>query len=346
MMSHCVLCNTKPLETFSKRDSKSGKRLRLSLCRGCGMIQQADIPDADELGIYYSHHYRSDYKKTHNPKTKHVWRAGKAALDRISFLLKTLPEQRRPLKLVDIGAGGGEFTYMAKRAGLDARGIEPNIGYSEFARETYDVEVKTGEIRDLETASADIITLFHVLEHLPNPHAAIEKIYESLQAGGLVLIEVPNILALDSSPTNIFFKAHLWYFSPRTLRSLLEPYFEIIAFEDAGNLRIIGKKRTKKCPGQPLGEHAAAADIGQFHQKGWGQYLTRGGGIFKPWRKIERLVAERAIRSHRPRELLDDLFSNWQGAHSHSVKKAQRSIYQARAIGTFCFATVAYEAIC
>lgn len=125
-------------------DAKSQETLHVAICKGCGLVQQDPIPSEQELHHFYTHNYRVDYKKTYTPKPKHVYRAGMAGLDRLRFL------KRNGLaggKLLDIGAGGGEFVYLSKRSGYRSVGVEPNIGYSEFAKSQYGVQVTTGDFR-------------------------------------------------------------------------------------------------------------------------------------------------------------------------------------------------------
>lgn len=79
---------------------------------------------------YYSTEYRQDYKNTYTPKPKHVFRAGNLALKRIKFLQNSGVSKGR---LLDLGAGGGEFTYLSGQMGFESEGMEPNIGYSTYA---------------------------------------------------------------------------------------------------------------------------------------------------------------------------------------------------------------------
>ena len=159
----CVLCGTPCPSTVSNVDAKSSEPLNVAICRECGLVQQDPIPSEAHLHDFYTHHYRTDYKRTYAPKPKHIYRAGLAAVDRVAFL-----ERNGILggTLLDIGAGGGEFVYMSKARGYDSIGVEPNIGYSDFAKARYGVEVVTGDFRQV-MGTYQVITMFHVLEHLP-----------------------------------------------------------------------------------------------------------------------------------------------------------------------------------
>ena len=305
---HCRLCDCTDSSTDIKRDAKSGESLSISVCSGCGLVQQTSMPSDEDLRIYYSHNYRKDYKKTYYPKAKYVRRAGIAALDRLRFM-KGLVDPADSPKLLDIGAGGGEFVYMASRAGFEASGIEPNEGYSEFAKEEYGKDIRTMGIDDLESSSVDVVTLFHVFEHLAHPLSAMAKISSSIKDGGLLFVEVPNILQADASPHNIYFKAHLFYYSRPTLEAAADRWFETVSVDDTGNLRMLFRKRETEKPRSALPQSAAAETRQRLSEKGWVEYLFEGGGFLKPFGKLKRSIEERSVRDRKPREILDGLFA-------------------------------------
>ena len=107
---NCCLCNSDSLSSLVKRDAKSLEPLELGECGHCGHVQQINMPRTEDLTTYYSHHYRSDYKSVYVPKKKHVHRTGRVALERLD-ILHAFQEHRH--RLLDVGAGGGEFVYLA-----------------------------------------------------------------------------------------------------------------------------------------------------------------------------------------------------------------------------------------
>lgn len=299
----CQLCNSDVLELISSKDAKSSEPLNVSLCNACGLIQQANIPDDEELNRYYHHEYRQDYKGVYTPKAKHIYRAGKTAMQRLKFLKSANVKGGR---LLDVGAGGGEFTYLAGRTGFVARGVEPNQGYSEYAREEYGCNISTGNLNNI-SGQYDAITLFHVLEHLPSPQDAFQKLYHLLSEDGYLLIEVPWIEARDASPHNIYFKAHLYYFSIDTLTAAASQYFDAIMIDTQSNLKILF--RAKQEPSRVrLPNTTSVVSIRQrLNQKGWFEYLFQGRGLIKPFRKLIERIRERKANAYRPREILDQL---------------------------------------
>lgn len=306
-MTKCKLCFNE-LNSFKLiKDAKSREKLEIAFCECCGFVQQKNIPNNDELKIYYSHTYREDYKKTYQPKLKHVYRAGKAAVNRLEVLLRYVGNPKL-LKLLDIGAGGGEFVYLACRNGFRASGVEPNLGYSEYARDAYGVEVSSSTLDELPADSWDVVTLFHVLEHLAKPEETMKRIYEILNPNGYLFIEVPNILQNDASPHNIYFKAHLYYYSLDTLMAAASKYFKVVEINDQGNLRAILKKRSAalfeiQLPSTTTVEKAKR----RLDEKGWIEYLFVGGGIYKPFKRIKQLLLEKNLRFPTSKAVLDSM---------------------------------------
>lgn len=308
-MSSCRLCNSSFLSTWFSKDAKSGESLPMGLCGQCGLVQQTQLPSDEALRIYYSHHYREDYKSTHKPKLKYVQRAGQAAKDRLAFMARA-GISTLGTRLLDIGAGGGEFCYLASKAGFTVNGIEPHQGYSGFARDEYGVNIQTCGIADLTDSQTQVVTMFHVFEHLARPAEAIAKIWSVLAEDGHLVIEVPNIHQADASPHNIYFKAHLFYYSRLSLMAAVSQYFELVHVEDEGNLFMAFRRRA-----QPLSQKVMPSPAqvqftaDRLAKKGWLEYLFVGGGLIKPFRRVAKMADEACIGKAKPGQVLDRVWS-------------------------------------
>jgi 2-polyprenyl-3-methyl-5-hydroxy-6-metoxy-1,4-benzoquinol methylase len=158
------------------------------------------------------------------------------------------------------------------------------------------------------------VTLFHVFEHMAKPLEVMKKLYSSIKDGGYLFIEVPNILQADASPHNIYFKAHLFYYSKFTLACAASQYFDVVKVEDKGNLKVLFKKKV-----QPS-ENISSVQTDQIEysqsrikQKGWFEYLINGKGILKPFLRIDRVVTELLIKQSSPKEILDSLYASKTG---------------------------------
>ena len=152
----CPLCGGDEHTVVGMRD-RNGSALRTVMCATCGHVFTNPAPSEEDLKAYYTQHYRSEYKGVITPKRKHVLRAGLRALERLSRLRTYVTT---PSRVLDVGAGGGEFAYLLSRAGHTVTGIEPNAGYAEFARQSYglDIQATTLELIEFETENFDVIT--------------------------------------------------------------------------------------------------------------------------------------------------------------------------------------------
>tara|TARA_B100000674_G_C37855386_1_gene922117 strand:+ start:68 stop:727 length:660 start_codon:yes stop_codon:yes gene_type:complete len=209
-------------------------------------------------------------------------------------------------KLLDIGAGGGEFVYIANKNGFNAEGIEPNIGYSEFAKNEYGEKITTGEIEEI-TNQYDIITIFHVMEHLPSPSKAFEKIFSHMSKKGILFVEVPWIEAKDASPHNIFFKAHIYYFSIETLIACASQWFKPIKISTSNNLRILFEPLHEKSEKRLPSKESVRNIRERIRKKGWWEYIFKGKGYIKPFKIFTKILKERNIKKKTAKQIIDDL---------------------------------------
>jgi len=202
------------------------------------------MPTAEELAQWYARHYRQDYKTSFTPRLTHVLRAGRLAQERWNWVQQKAP-WFKPAHTLDIGASSGEFVYLMQTRGANAQGIEPHEGYSTYARNTLGVDIMTGallqRIDELPAGHYDLVSMFHVLEHLTDPVSALRRLSGLLGNNGLLFIEVPDNASL-SSPKNTFFRAHTLYFTSHSLVSVATAAgFEVVAtnFDDATNLMVL-----------------------------------------------------------------------------------------------------------
>jgi 2-polyprenyl-3-methyl-5-hydroxy-6-metoxy-1,4-benzoquinol methylase len=169
--------------------------------------------------------------------------------------------------------------------------------------------LNTGQLSDV-SGQFQIITMFHVLEHIPDPVLTFERLWKLIENDGHVFIEVPNIETSKTSPHNIYFRAHIHYFSEATLVASASPYFEKIYSEKNSNLRIIFKKKEiiedLVFPNSKQISHTTK----RLKDKGWIEYLLRGRGYQKIFSRIKQATIESSLRNKDSLGLLDELIKN------------------------------------
>jgi 2-polyprenyl-3-methyl-5-hydroxy-6-metoxy-1,4-benzoquinol methylase len=134
-------------------------------------------------------------------------------------------EQSGKGRILDIGAGTGDFLLTAKNDGWETVGVEPSERAKNIARQKGISFVN--EIDALENNSFDVITMWHVLEHVPNLELQIQELKRLLKPTGTLIIAVPNFKSYDAKYYNEFWAAydvpiHFWHFSKKAIQSLFE----------------------------------------------------------------------------------------------------------------------------
>jgi len=202
----------------------SGEKFKLYKDRDHDMLVTIPKPDENSLGKYYeSEDYIShtDAKRTVFEKTYHLVK--KYSLNKKVKLISKL--HKGTGTLLDIGAGTGDFLIEANKKNWQVAGLEPNEQARALAKEK-------GIVLELDATkllsnSFDVITMWHVLEHVPDLSAQIKELKRLLKRGGHLIIAVPNFKSYDALYYKSFWAAydvprHLWHFSKNSMKTLFE----------------------------------------------------------------------------------------------------------------------------
>ncbi|MEX2144519.1 MAG: class I SAM-dependent methyltransferase [Anaerolineales bacterium] len=131
-------------------------------------------------------------------------------------------------RLLDIGTAGGSFLAVARKAGWEVAGCEPNRWLCEWANQHYDLSVVPGTVFDMQLAAAsfDVVTLWDVLEHTSDPKATLQECKRVLMQKGLLVVNYPDIASPVSRVMRrkwvFLLSVHLYYFTGKTLPLMLE----------------------------------------------------------------------------------------------------------------------------
>lgn len=249
VISVCDLCGHDQFTVVATTD-RLHYPLQSLVCHSCGLVSTNPRPSDEDVEKFYRDDYRKEYKQTLKPRLKHVYRAGMVALERLRY---TLPLLRRDDRILDLGAGGGEFLFLLRGLGHNVGGIEPNLGYGGMARDILGlpVQVTTYQHAEVEAGSQDVVTCFHVLEHIPHPVEALSIMARWLTENGLLLIEVPHVLSRCQWPHSRYHIGHLHHFSSSTLALAGQKAglraVDTFTSADGGNLMVV----FRRADGQP-----------------------------------------------------------------------------------------------
>lgn len=137
--------------------------------------------------------------------------------------LKLINSQSSKGRILDIGAGVGDFLSVAKNDGWETIGIEPSDKAKTIARNKGVSFVEN--LSELESNSFDVITMWHVLEHVPDLENQIKELKRLIKPNGTVIIAVPNFKSFDAAYYGKYWAAydvpiHLWHFSKTAIQKL------------------------------------------------------------------------------------------------------------------------------
>jgi len=137
--------------------------------------------------------------------------------------IKLINTQSEKGKLLDIGAGTGDFLVAANKDGWQTIGVEPS---SKAKKTAINKGVKFADnLSGLESNNFDVITMWHVLEHVPNLEEYIIELKRLLKPSGTIIIAVPNFKSFDANFYGRYWAAydvprHIWHFSKTSIEKL------------------------------------------------------------------------------------------------------------------------------
>ncbi|TDS18610.1 methyltransferase family protein [Maribacter caenipelagi] len=181
-------------------------------------------PVPKDLGKYYDPNNYISHSDSSNGIVENIYQlVKKYTLNKKVKLIKGLNVGEK--KLLDIGCGTGEFLFNANKKDWNTVGVELNDNARKKALDK-NLEIYKS-LDDLNNKKFDVITLWHVLEHLPNLDEQINKIRSLLNNNGTLIIAVPNYKSYDAQYYKEFWAAydtprHLWHFSQNAIKNIFK----------------------------------------------------------------------------------------------------------------------------
>lgn len=228
----CPLCKSGGIEKrFSCKDYfATGEMFDIFKCKDCGFVFTQNIPDEKEIAPYYcspSYISHSNTSKGIVNKLYHLVR--NIMLRRKVSLVKKLTLLQNG-RIVDYGAGTGYFARAMHKKGWEVTAIEKSAQAREFSKEQFGFEMLPEEaLKEIESNSVDVVTLWHVMEHIQQIDAFWEEMKRILEETGIAIIAVPNCISYDADNYGEHWAAydvprHLWHFSPSTMMKMGEKH--------------------------------------------------------------------------------------------------------------------------
>lgn len=235
----CPICEIPPTRRIGLRGGKShrensGIECEIWACGACSLLFPDPMPiPVRGLGQHYAmdaeEYFAAHEELNRSHEARELVQTAERLLDRKG-------------KLLDVGVGRGEILLSAIDNGWICEGVEPSDSFAEYIEKQADAKIWRRPIEecDIPAGEFDVVILSAVLEHLYDPDVVIKKIANCLKPGGLLYLDVPNEMGLyfklgnayqrlrgrdwtvNLAPT--FSPFHIFGFSPRSLRKLLQKY--------------------------------------------------------------------------------------------------------------------------
>ncbi|WP_114777674.1 class I SAM-dependent methyltransferase [Botryobacter ruber] len=228
-LENCPICGKQEFKNFLvvTDNAVSKESFVIVECENCSFKFTNPRPDEASIGAYYE---SDDYISHSNIKT--------GIINRAYHMVRSITTRQKvdlinryshgKGSLLDYGCGTGIFLTAAKKDGWEIRGVEPNAKARAIASE------QTGEIiakslDEIEGEKFEVITLWHVLEHIHRLNETLEQILSLLQEDGTLIIAVPNADSHDAQQYREDWAAydvprHLYHFTQPTMKRLLKKH--------------------------------------------------------------------------------------------------------------------------
>ncbi len=205
-----------PRVHYTCTSSAFGEHGRIVECRSCHLVYMNPRPHHETVVENYGDVEDQEYIEEEQGR-----------LETFADSLELVQKYCRSGHLLDVGCHVGTFLTLAEQAGFDVAGVEPSRWGAEIARTRINGSVHCGAIEDapLPEGGYDVITLWDVIEHLPDPALDIRAIHSALRPGGVFVISTMDVESLFARAFGRrwpwYMQMHLVYFSRQTLCEML-----------------------------------------------------------------------------------------------------------------------------
>jgi SAM-dependent methyltransferase len=225
----CPVCQSPKIGLVLSAEDYTVSREKFEIwhCQNCQLRFTQHVPDESTIGPYYQSEEYVSHSNTSQGLINQLYQVVRNITLKQKRRLVEKVSGRKQGRLLDIGCGTGEFLGTMKNAGWDTLGLEPDEGARNMALSQQGVEVhEPDHLFALPESDFDVISMWHVLEHVHRLHEYLDQIRKIIKEEGTLLIAVPNYHSKDAENYQAEWAAydvprHLYHFSATTMGQLL-----------------------------------------------------------------------------------------------------------------------------
>lgn len=229
-VNECPICGASSFRVVRQAPyfRGDGEKFGIVECEGCGFWMTSPRPGDEDLASYYPEEgYISHSNQQRSLTDKMYHSVRQIALKRKVGLINNLVPERG--NLLDFGAGTGHFLAEAQKQKWHVAGVEPSPEARKQARSNFNIDVEAPEEWEWHDEEFNVISLWHVLEHLPQLNEHMAHFHRALIAGGFLIVAVPNHDSVDARHYQEHWAAldvplHLWHFKKQNLQDLAQKH--------------------------------------------------------------------------------------------------------------------------
>jgi len=227
-IEHCPSCNSKEFRNYliCQDHTVSKESFAITQCINCNLLLTNPRPSKKSIGKYYA---SEDYI-SHTDKANNITNYLYKIVRNITFKTKRnwIEKNEGKKKILDYGCGTGQFLKYLSQNNWETTGVEPDDQARDIASKTDGIKVYS-KIEEVSKEKFNIITLWHVLEHVHEINKLIEHLQKLLTKKGRLIIAVPNHDSYDRKYYKEYWAAydvpkHLYHFNTETLTELMKQH--------------------------------------------------------------------------------------------------------------------------
>jgi SAM-dependent methyltransferase len=231
-LTNCPICQSTELKLFIEciDYTVSKNKFTIMQCTSCGFRFTNPRPEEAESGKYYQSENYISHSDTRKGLINSLYHYARRFTLKKKLKLITYANKEKQGNLLDLGCGTGAFLNICKENGWQVQGIEPSADAREFAQKNYGLtlnDVNTwGKIAD---DSLDVVTAWHVLEHVYNLEEELKQVKRTLTSNGNFIVALPNCSSADAQFYGPYWAAydvprHIWHFTPNNVNRFFEKH--------------------------------------------------------------------------------------------------------------------------